>query len=193
MTAKQVFECVSCGAKALQYASQVGKNFYCSKKCYAESLKNKAPHNKGQKNHIIKRCEKCGNEFSGMPSLLRKRKFCSKECANLNLKATAKDQLSKYRIVEDCWLWEGCTRGGYGRLKIDGKMSEAHRASYEYHVGKIPEGLVLDHLCRNRSCINPAHLEPVTTAENIRRGEQGSLDAMKKHWNTRRKTYDANS
>ena len=75
-----------------------------------------------------------------------------------------------------CWIWLG-TRDwkGYGHLRLNGtvkspgKMAVAHRVSYELFVGPIPEGLHLDHLCRVTSCVNPAHLEPVTNAENMRR------------------------
>jgi len=62
---------------------------------------------------------------------------------------------------------------GYGSFKpVCGelRMQLAHRWSYEYFVGPIPDGLVIDHLCRNRSCVNPDHLEPVTQQTNIRRG-----------------------
>lgn len=71
-----------------------------------------------------------------------------------------------------CWEWTGPTNPlGYGLINSGptGRRS-THRASYAFFVGPIPEGLVLDHLCRNRRCANPAHLEAVTCAENLRRG-----------------------
>lgn len=61
-------------------------------------------------------------------------------------------------------------RGGYGRLHVEGSKVWAHRYSYEMLTGPIPDGLVIDHLCRNRACVNPAHMEPVTSRENLRRG-----------------------
>jgi hypothetical protein len=69
-----------------------------------------------------------------------------------------------------CWIWQrGIKRDGYPK-DWDGKRSvQAHRYYYEMHVGPIPEGLVIDHLCRVRTCVNPEHLEPVTHAENMRR------------------------
>ena len=71
-----------------------------------------------------------------------------------------------------CWLWVGsCSDQGYGLFWFDGKVRKAHRVSYEMHRGPIPDGLTIDHLCRVRSCVNPDHLEAVTLAENIRRGE----------------------
>lgn len=71
----------------------------------------------------------------------------------------------------DCWEWDGPrTSMGYGIQWQGARYKMAHRLSYEEHVGPIPDGLVLDHLCRNRGCINPAHLEPVTDAVNVLRG-----------------------
>ena len=75
---------------------------------------------------------------------------------------------------EGCWLWTGPQDGhGYGRLTVGGRSGTsvgAHRISYELHVGPIPAGLDIDHLCRTPLCVNPAHMEPVTRGENTRRG-----------------------
>lgn len=70
-----------------------------------------------------------------------------------------------------CWEWSGATSSGYGKFWVSrGKNAAAHRVAYELLVGEIPPGMVLDHLCRNRSCVFFEHLEPVTDRENILRG-----------------------
>lgn len=72
-----------------------------------------------------------------------------------------------------CWPWIAFTHLGYGRIMScthPPHSLRAHRVAYELLVGPIPDGLVLDHLCRNRACVNPAHMEPVTRGENVRRG-----------------------
>jgi hypothetical protein len=76
------------------------------------------------------------------------------------------------RVVktDTCWLWEGAQSTGYGRIQVAGVMMGAHRYSYEMHNNvKVPEHKVVDHLCRVRACVNPAHLEVVSQAENLRR------------------------
>jgi hypothetical protein len=85
---------------------------------------------------------------------------------------------ARTHIDEDtgCWVWTGSkTQKGYGRFG----HRLAHRTSYELLVGPIPEGLVIDHLCRNRGCINPVHLEVVTNRENVMRGDGPRLLAAK--------------
>ena len=79
---------------------------------------------------------------------------------------------AKVEKTDACWLWRGATgRSGYGNFRgRDGRMEIAHRVAYELSVGPIPTGLTLDHLCRVRQCVNPAHLEPVSGVENTRRG-----------------------
>jgi len=76
-----------------------------------------------------------------------------------------------------CWNWTGSLfkkpSGSYGQLRMcgrKGKTQRAHRVSYENFVGKIPDGLSIDHLCQNTLCVNPNHLQPVTHSENMRRG-----------------------
>lgn len=70
-----------------------------------------------------------------------------------------------------CWTWKGgINSNGYGSTWMDGKHEQAHRVAYEFMVGPLPDGLQIDHLCRNRACVNPAHMEPVTSRENTLRG-----------------------
>lgn len=90
------------------------------------------------------------------------------------------------RLVEEsggCWRWTGSTiSGGYGRIRVDGVQRSAHVVAYELVVGLVPPGLILDHLCRNRACCNPAHLEPVTFRENVLRGQgTGARYARRTH------------
>jgi hypothetical protein len=78
-----------------------------------------------------------------------------------------------------CWVWQRSKMGnGYGCCRVDGVLTAAHRVYYERFVGSIPDGLDLDHLCRVRACVNPAHLEPVTRAENLRRGSTTKLTVL---------------
>ncbi len=92
--------------------------------------------------------------------------------------------LAKVKIIPSgCWDYMG-TKGnnGYGCLWHDGHSTFAHRFAYQLFVGPIPEGLEIDHLCRNRKCVNPDHLETVTKKENLLRGIGfGAINARKTH------------
>jgi HNH endonuclease len=95
--------------------------------------------------------------------------------------------MGRVQKTESCWLWTG-TRNpkGYGRIKVNEgrKLIPVHRAAYETFVGPIPDGLTIDHLCKQRNCVNPAHLEAVPFKENVLRGSgPAALNARKTHCN----------
>lgn len=89
----------------------------------------------------------------------------------------------EYQVTETgCWEMLTVAGDGYGRVYRDGRTQLAHRISYEQHRGPIPGNLHIDHLCRNKGCINPDHLEPVTLVENVMRGNGiGARNAAKTH------------
>lgn len=86
------------------------------------------------------------------------------------------------KILNECWLWTKATnQKGYGAITYKGlKEKRVHRISYMLYVGKIKPGLSIDHLCRNRNCFNPNHLEAVTNKENIIRGHSPSARNKRK-------------
>ena len=88
--------------------------------------------------------------------------------------------MSKVDVSGDCWEWRAAKDpSGYGAFKYQGTKVGAHRVSYEMHRGPIPDGLWLDHLCRNRACVRPDHLEPVKPGENTRRGLLPVVNALR--------------
>jgi len=84
-------------------------------------------------------------------------------------------------LLEGCWLWKGCLTNGYGIFTIKHKNVLAHRISFVHWNGEIKQGLEIDHLCRNRTCCNPAHLETVTHIVNVKRGNLGIINKNKTH------------
>lgn len=89
---------------------------------------------------------------------------------------------SKVEKTDTCWNWNGCTNGVfYGLISVNNKNILVHRFSYELHKGKIPDGLQIDHLCRNKLCVNPEHLEAVTQYENLKRGNTWLHHKSKTH------------
>jgi hypothetical protein len=105
--------------------------------------------------------------------------------------------MAKVSIQQNrCWLWTGGkARGGYGKFSSRGKTRLAHRYAYEQFIAAIPPGKQLDHLCRNRACCNPLHLEPVTCKENLMRGNTlqrenaAKTECPKGHAYTEENTY----
>lgn len=86
-----------------------------------------------------------------------------------------KERFAEKYVVDEatgCWLWTASTdTNGYGHISVGRKLRQAHRLSYEWSYGPIPDGHELDHTCRVRRCVNPDHLEPVIHRENVFRGE----------------------
>jgi hypothetical protein len=87
------------------------------------------------------------------------------------------DQRNDYTVDEEtgCWVWQGPRWGKYGRAWREGRNFMSHRWYWERRHGPVPEGLELDHLCRNTLCVNPDHLEAVTRETNIRRSRVAKL------------------
>ena len=129
-------------------------------------------------------CFVCGIDFRKTMTEIARTKskhFCGRKCFGETIKNNPFKRIDKgpghgmSLNGDPCWIWAGRkSTGGYGRLSIyhpGGHLEkQAHRHVYELLVGEIPSGLQLDHLCRNRACCNPKHLEPVTPLVNVRRG-----------------------
>jgi len=84
-----------------------------------------------------------------------------------------------------CWLWLGALSCGYGSFHLGAGSVFSHRLAYEWAVGPIPDDLTIDHLCRNRACVNHSHMEPVSRGENVRRGEAGEINRFRLSGRTR--------
>ena len=120
---------------------------------------------------------KCGKEFSNKKSFSNHTRRClgsvEKKYTSLTHPLTQKRFWKYVAKTSTCWVWTGSIKkDGYGELSggMGRKMISPHRYSYELLIGNIPQGKQIDHLCRNRCCVNPKHLEVVSQKENILRG-----------------------
>lgn len=145
----------------------------------------------------MRRCPECGKELKRHPKeppgAFRDRTFCNRSCAAPTRNAAAaqtkriKRAASKFpedfwhniRVTESgCWVWTGSRHSNeYGYLQREFRRHSTHRLAYEQRFGVIPDGMYIDHLCRNRPCCNPDHLEAVTPLENARRGMSPTMIA----------------
>ena len=88
----------------------------------------------------------------------------------------------RVKKTETCWLWQGPLHNGYGSVRFRGRSMGIHRAAYEFLVGPVPPPMQIDHICRVRNCVNPAHMEMVTGKVNTLRGTAFSaINAVKTH------------
>lgn len=87
----------------------------------------------------------------------------------------------RVEVVGDCWLWRGALHRGYGSFRGDGRSLKAYRWAWESVNGPVPAGLELDHLCRNKACVRPDHLDPVPHSVNVARGDAGGYIRRRTH------------
>lgn len=117
---------------------------------------------------VVNKCAACGLRYRERTDRVGNPGFCSWRCRTSPAATIARFRAKIHINKNGCWIWTaGRCSGGYGKFL----NTTAHRFAYQKFVGAIPDGLCLDHICRNRACCNPAHLEPVTQKENTLRGD----------------------
>ncbi len=126
---------------------------------------------------VLAQCERCGMLFMRRGNQVRRseHQYCSLRCRNLAYKYTASEVITSFwqRVVkrpEECWIWQGArNRAGYGTVYVGTRVNQlAHRFAYEHQVGALLPTHDLHHMCGNKLCVNPAHLQVLTKGEHIR-------------------------
>lgn len=133
-------------------------------------------------------CESCRDAWRSRCKEYRRRR---KEGVS-TARPSAEERFWAYvEKTETCWVWKGgLSATGYGQFHYEGRNWRVHRYSYTLLVGPITDGLVLDHLCRNRACVNPDHLEAVSNRTNIVRGQTLPAENVAKTHCARQHPYD---
>ena len=165
--------CQLCGkayARGSRNWTQYRASIYCSLEC---SGKARTQESDDRRASATKPCRECGKSYSphyGQWKAFEESKFCSHDCANKGRQRSI-DMLSRQIVVDQvtgCHVWTGHkTTGGYGHVRFNGTRTVVHRLIWEHKNGPVPDGLQLDHICRNTSCCNPAHLRAVTPQVNV--------------------------
>jgi hypothetical protein len=111
------------------------------------------------------------------PRMDRTEKALRRRASTLGIPGPRHPSVPRWKVNKEtgCWEWLGAKQRGYGVLRKSGKNILAHRHAYVEKKGPIPKGMFLDHICRNPACMNVNHLEVVTPAENVRRGNSAKL------------------
>ncbi len=191
--------CVECSKELFKRTGEMPATFavrrFCNRRCAWSNKRTKWE----QSHNTQKFCKTCGatliRKETETAQNFTRRVTCNRICVPKNAPELLLERRSIPEPNSGCTLFLGPTRSGYGNMKFRGELWPVHRVSYTVHVGEIPPGLHLDHLCRNPSCINPGHLEPVTPYENWRRGmasgaiAQRTNRCQKGHEFTEQNTY----
>ena len=168
--------CRLCGKeyyKGTRNWTQYEDSLYCSRECFGKARSEAADKNREA---TVKQCRQCGKDYSpnyGQWTQFEESKYCSHECSVYGQRKSIELVFAQIRIdpVTGCHVWTGYKNaGGYGRSRIQGTRQMVHRIVWEHKNGPVPEGLELDHICRNTSCCNPEHLRAVTSKENTLAG-----------------------
>jgi hypothetical protein len=181
-------KCETCGQPygiGTRNEKQYADSRFCSMQCFQKSKAGTAARLRAA---TVKQCRECGKSYSpqyGQWLAFEKSKYCSPECAKHGQQQTIDMLFSRVRIdaLTDCHVWIGeHKQDGYGRARFQGRKQLVHRIVWEYKHGPVPEGLQLDHLCRNTACCNPDHLRAVTQKVNVLASDNlCALNARKTH------------